>query len=55
MRLDIRRWVGGNLRGNDSGVGAGGTKAPSQPCIVGLVYSRAMRIALTRTRRVRGR
>ena len=33
---------------------AGGTKAPSQPCIGGLVYSRALRIALTRTRRVRG-
>ena len=27
---------------------AGGTRAPSQPCIGGLVYSRAMRIALTR-------
>ena len=33
---------------------AGGTKAPSQPCIEGLVYSRAMRIALTRTRRMNG-
>ena len=33
---------------------AGGTKAPSQPCNGGLVYSRAMRIALTRTRRVSG-
>ena len=33
---------------------AGGTRAPSQPCIGGLVYSRAMRIALTRTRRMNG-
>ena len=54
VRLNIRRWVGGNLRGNDGGVEAWGITAPGKPCIGGLIISRAMRIALTRTRRLRG-
>ena len=44
---------GGDLRRNGGGV-CWGHEGPSQPCIEGLVYSRAMRIALTRTRRMNG-
>ena len=50
----FRRWVGGDLRRERRWSLLGARKAPSQPCIEGLVYSRAMRIALTRTRRMNG-